>query len=224
MSILIPGNRPQLDPARVRMIANDEIDKDAALFGKELRAACPVKVLAVRGYFRDSMGAKGCNDVGLFDDAAFLISGANVYPFNWNADPSKVGWNDALGKPYAMLCEGIYPFIPGPHKGKGPAWRQPDEEQAGDIGLQGYFTDYRARGHFRVYRDRSLQHDPAAIQAGYYAINIHWGGSAGTSSWGCQTAPPAQWEEFRKLSYRLAKNQPWLPYILIDRNASGLDV
>lgn len=221
MKVIIPGNRPRLDPTAVRQIANDFLDRDSGLNGPKIRAACPVKVLAVRGYFRDSMGEPGRNDVGYFDDAAFLISGNTVTAFNWNTDPSKVGWNEEVGKPYAMLVEGIWPFVQGPHKGKGPAWRQPDETQAKS--LQQCFYDYRSKGHFGVYRDKTFWHDQEKIETGYQAINIHWGG-VGTSSWGCQTAPPAQWTEFQKLSYKQAGGQLFLPYILIDRDAAGLEV
>lgn len=220
MSVLIPGNLPQADAAHIRLARERALAEDRGIMDlPALRSMCPVMVVAVRGYFRDTLGAVGMNDVGVFDDAAFLVAGDKVHRFNWNTDPSKTGWNTALGKPYAMLCPGIWPFLPGPHKGKGPAWRQPEEERAKAAGLGRFFSDGRAAGEFAVYRDRrGMPHEDSPVEKGYFAINIHWGGETGTSSWGCQTAPPVQWKEFLRLSYALAKGQPFLPYLLMDQD------
>jgi lysozyme len=48
------------------------------------------------------------------------------------------------------------------------------------------------------------------------AINIHKGGVNGTSSLGCQTIPPAQWESFRSTVYMLMDryDQSVIPYVL----------
>lgn len=217
MSILIPGNVPQMHPSAVRLTLQRALEREPGLLGLDvLRAVCPVMVLAVRGYYRDSMGVPGQNDVGIFDDAAFVVSGGNVTPFNWNCDPSKVGFNAAVGKPFAMLKPGLWPFVRGQHKGRGAAWRQPDSGQAKNAGLSRFFSDSRSCGEFKVWRDRDgLITADSPVEDDYQAINIHWGGEFGTSSWGCQTAPPVQWPAFQKLSYKLAGQQPFLPYMLI---------
>jgi len=218
---LIPASLPQLADAEIRLHLDRAISANQAINSSLLRSKCPVMVLAIRGYYRDTMGEVGKNDVGIFDDAAFIVSGGTVHRYNWNTDPSKVGWNPGVEKHFAMLAPGVWPFVVGQHKGKGPAWRQPDEEQAHDCQLDQYFGDRRANGHFGVYRARTLAGAVgAADDWGYHAINIHWGSSIGTSSWGCQTAPASQWDSFRKISYRLAaKTQPFLPYVLIDNPA-----
>ena len=49
----------------------------------------PVKVLAVRGYYTNSLGEKGVNDRNLYDDAIFVIEPSGVHNFNGNTDPSR---------------------------------------------------------------------------------------------------------------------------------------
>jgi len=216
---LIPGNVPQLAPARVLELANRALDRDPSINASDLRAHCPVMFLALRGYYRDTMGVPQVNDIGIFDDAGFLINGREITPYNWNTDPSRVGWNSAIGKRFAMLTPGIWPFRKGQHKQKGPAWRQITEDEATSRHLDHYFQDKREDGSFQVYRASTLEEitsGTAPLEWGYQAINIHWGGEYGTSSWGCQTAPPVQWSAFQKKSYKLTGEQLFLPYILLD--------
>ncbi len=211
-----PASVPQLPEPEIRSLIAKAFASVPALPAASILSACPAQVLAIRGYYRDTMGEPARNDVGMYDDAAFLVTPDKIERFNWNTDPSKVGWNPGVGKPFAMLCPGIWPFIRGLHKGQGPAWRQPDENDARRVKLSTWFPDYRGQGHFKVFRAPGLPTPASPTDTGYHAINIHWGGQYGTSSWGCQTAPASMWPAFQLASYKAASAQPFLPYILID--------
>lgn len=170
----------------------------------------PVALLGVRGYYRDTMGQQGTNDVGIYDDAMFLVAPKVFIAVNANTDPSRLGWNPSIGKPYAMLMPGLWYFIMGPHKGKIPALRQADEDEALDHNIPDH-------GHFSVWRSKDGRL-PAPVDKNYHAINIHRGGEQTTSSWGCQTIPPDQFLHFMDNVWAAAKttHQKRIPYFLID--------
>ena len=157
---------PQIPEADVRKIL-DTLRPDWEATGK------PV-VLAIRGYFRDSMGAPGKNDRGIFDDAFLVFAGGALSRWPGNTDPS--GY--ARGR--AVLNPGNWEFAPGIHgithpDGGYPAFRQPE----------GY--------SFTVTRDGEGE------AKGEFAINLHRGSpSGGTSSLGCQTVPVSSWPKFKK--------------------------
>ncbi len=220
---MIPASPPQMKESQIREALANALASDTGLIKSSglitLAAACPVAVVAFRGYYRDTMGAPGRNDVGIYDDAAFLVTPDKISRFHWNTDPSKVGWNPGVGKPFAMLTPGLWPFIRGSHKGKGPAWRQPDEDDARRVKLEAFFSDFRSRGHFKVFRAPGMPTASSPTDTGYHAINCHWGGTYGTSSWGCQTAPEEEWPTFQRESYAAAGAQPFLPYFLFDAPA-----
>ena len=158
---MIPKNRPQQK-------------RDETL--KQLKAAGvsdPVCLVGIRGYYRDTMGAKGVNDVGIYDDAIIVVS-PNVHAaFNANVDPSRLGKNPKINKPYAQLKPGVYRYKIGQH---GISRGNPYKAlvQAAPV------TVLRGSGE----------------ETGYFAINIHRGGNRTTGSEGCQTLPPAQWPAF----------------------------
>lgn len=199
-------NAPKLSPQEVnRLLALHNVTPAVAILG-------------VRGYRRDTMGRVGVNDVGIYDDALFVRFPGGVLNCNGNTDPSRIGYNPGVGKPFAQLKTGVWPFILGLHKGKYMALRQPYEEQTPKLGLEHFFGigDPRAIGHFTVIRDdgRGRRYEDTA----YHAINIHMGGNNGTSSWGCQTLPPEGWHQFIDVVIREMKRagQLWIPYCLID--------
>lgn len=152
----------------------------------------PVAALGVRGYRRDTMGKPGENDVNIYDDALFLCAPGVFMAANGNTDPSRIGWNASIGKEFAMLCPGTWYFVRGAHKQRVPALRQADEDQADVCGIPNH-------GHFTVWRAKDMEQVRAGTarkETGYFAINIHRGGDTTTSSWGCQTIPPAEFDPF----------------------------
>lgn len=74
-------------------------------------------ILAIRGYYKRTMGDPNKNDRGIYDDAMFVISEYNYSAYQANTDPSiyKVGT--------AVLCEGVYDVVKHMHKGQYPAWQ-----------------------------------------------------------------------------------------------------
>lgn len=219
MTVVIARARPQLGPDLARQTLWRLVMSDANVDGHQLVAGCPVMVLAVRAYYRDSIGKPGRNDFGVWDDAALLVDlvSGEVRPFNSNTDPSAVGHNAKNGgKLYAQLVAGVWPFRRGPHKGIPDHFRQLTASEAVDFDLERFFTDRRARGEFAVRRLADADH--GKVEWGYQAINLHEGSPRGTSSWGCQTWPPDQWIEFQRAAYAMmdARQQRVLPYVLTE--------
>ena len=197
----LPPSRPKATEAQIRAILEDWTP----------RLDDPVAIVGVRGYYRDSMGAPGVNDLGQYDDAMFLVAPGVFKAVNANTDPSRAGWNPGVGKPFAMLQPGLWYFRRGPHKGKLPALRQCTDEEANDLGIPD-------DGEFRVERRFGAGDPRNYVEKGYFAINIHSGGQSSTSSWGCQTIPPDQFDDFMLSVFEHTKkvNQSRIPYLLIE--------
>lgn len=186
--MLVVPNKPQ-----VRKSVIDKILKDKGIDLKKY----PMLIIGIRGYFLNTLGEKGVNDRGLYDDALIIYT-PNVYAtFNGNTDPSvrfKTG--------RAVLKKGFYLShrfdIHNGVKNSHPAICQ-------------------RVAPVTVIRDGQGEH------TGMFGINIHKGGITTTSSEGCQTLPPTQWTAF----YELAKsewiraygdnwNKVTVPYLLLD--------
>lgn len=227
---ITPKARPQLSHDVVREVADRVLRENPNADADAIRAACPVMLLGVRGYYRNTFGRLGLNDFGVFDDAGFVITPHDVWPFNWNCDPVKTGWNPGAGtsgKFYAQLMPGVWPFRQGPHKGVPGALRQLTNDEAQEANLAQFFTDDRDDGYFVV---RRVEKDQVGkLETHYQAINIHWGGEHGVSSWGCQTVPRSQWDEFQDVIYNAmnghgqewstadqSNKRGWLPYLLTE--------
>lgn len=139
---------------------------------KRAKVTDPVVLLGVRGYYRDTMGQPGVNDRGIYDDAFFIVSPTHFSAWNGNTDPS-------VRRPgIASLVPGWYRYKPGMHGisrpgGGYPAFRPATKDE-----------------ELPVMRDGVLNPRPGV------AINIHRGSRTGTSSEGCQTVPPQQWDLF----------------------------
>jgi hypothetical protein len=134
-----------------------------------------------RGYYLDSMGAPGKNDRSIYDDALFLVTPNAFAAFNANTDPSAYRAATSKRKGMAVLQPGIWPCYQfDTHNGSAP-----------------HPAICQRKGPVTVLRDGG------ELDTGMFGINIHRGGYRGTSSEGCQTIPPAQWEGV----YWLAKSE-----------------
>lgn len=162
---MIPNSKPKLSKAEVEYILK------AKGIDRKKEQVC---VLAIRGYYKNSMGKKGVNDRGIYDDAVFIDSPTLFASVNWNTDPTSYRKGKGYGstKGMATLNLGIWDYKIGKHKGKGPACVQAGPVTVTRDGIDG---DYE--------------------ETGWFGINHHWGGK-GTSSLGCQTAPPKQWDSY----------------------------
>lgn len=172
-----------------------------------------VKVVAVRDYKK----VDGSNKVGAYDDAIFVLApGVNRF-FKSNSDPSRLGWNPGVNKPFAQLSIGLHYFIKGYHKGRYPAFRQPDKSIQSQVKILENSGLKKSDADFKVIRSYGNGDSRNYTETGYYAINIHKGTDYGTSSWGCQTLTPSDWEVFKKLTYdeMIKYKQLVLPYNLI---------
>ena len=154
-------------------------------------------VLAVRGYYRDTMGKPLTNDYGIYDDAIFLFTPFGFTAWNGNTDPSRIGWNPNADKFMARLQPGVWQMVRRMHRGKYPAFGQEGNPVTVD----------------RVKADGTV----AKSETGLFGIDLHKGG-AGTSSEGCQTVPLEQWTDFfdQLASGLKATAQKSFPYILIE--------
>jgi lysozyme len=179
---MVPNSRPQQAKEKT--------------LGMVIRAGIEdrVALVAIRGYYANSMGVKGKNDRGIYDDAIILLSPSVHATFNANTDPS------VYRKGIAVLKAGVHRFKKGNH-GIG----KPD-------GGYPALRPSNAKEELPVARDK--EGDSMGV-----AINIHRGGYNSTSSVGCQTIYPAQWDGFINLVYgeMTRYNQKTIPYLLTEQ-------
>lgn len=170
-TVIVPGARPTISQAEFESLIQPlALDTDAN----------PLLVAGIRGYY-SSMGSTVGNDRGLYDDALILYAPSEkVYKtFNGNTDPSKVriGSGTGTAKGMASLNPGVWPCYRFSVHGSKSHPHEALCQRAGEVVV--------TRDGTPSYQDR-----------GSFGINIHRGGNYGTSSEGCQTIPPAQWDEF----------------------------
>jgi lysozyme len=180
---MLPSRKPQAALSYFKDIVDQHKDR---------LEDCPVVLVGVRGYYLDTMGKKGKNDRGIYDDAIAVLNLNNgtFATFNANTDPS-------IWKPkVASLKCGVWWYKKGLH------------------GLS-TSSPYPA---LRQLRPVTVHRDGRADETGMFWINIHCGGVNTTSSLGCQTIPPKQWDSFKALVYdQMAReNQKEIPYILVE--------
>jgi lysozyme len=135
-----------------------------------------VMLLGLRGYYKKTMGNPLANDFGIYDDAIIVIGKDEYATFNANTDPS-------VKRPgIAQLKIGDYLYRRGDHHiGKPnayPAFRPATKNELLPVLRNG--------------KDDFGQ-----------AINIHKGSTFSTSSEGCQTIFPAQYDYFQHWVYSL---------------------
>jgi len=160
----------------------------------DLKPVVPVFLVGIRGYYLDTMGVKGQNDRGIYDDAIILVSPTAYLTCNANCDPS------VFRPGIATLKPGVHWYKQGRHglsKGPGksyPAFRPDNPEEKVPVTRDGETGDSWG-----------------------IAINIHKGGYNTTSSLGCQTIYPDQWLPFQTLTYAEMDRhkQTRIPYILL---------
>lgn len=181
---LVPATRPKLSEADARTIL-------AAHSVTE-----PVALLAIRGYYANTMGVPGQNDRGLYDDAIFVISPSVFASFNANTDPS---YDPSPERPtLATLTPGVWKYKRGMHgistrKDPYPAFTQADKV--------------------------TVKRDNGKLDVGFFGINIHRGGRNTTSSLGCQTLWPDQWDAFFELAKgeMIRHTRHVIPYCLVEQ-------
>lgn len=155
-------------------------------------------LVGVRGYFRNSMGQKGKNDIGIWDDGFIWVGhDGELATFNGNVDPSRYYKN------VATLKAGKWRYKKGYH-GYGKANGHMAFRQAAPVVVLRYQSD----GSFKEY--------PLGD-----TINIHRGGNSTTSSAGCQTLPPAQWDSFREYGYMLLNRYAKKDFLYLLVNNDG---
>lgn len=164
-----------------------------------------VWVAGVRGYYPDTLGVKGRNDRGVYDDAIFVVTPKDFLAFNGNTDPGafRKGRGTGAGKGMARLKPGLYrSHALGVHKAGKPG---------------GHPALIQTVAPVTVVRDGI---DGDYEDTGFFGINIHRGGITRTNSEGCQTVPPDQWAEFYGAvrGAMLAAQEAVLPYVLLEQS------
>ena len=130
----------------------------------------PVFVAEIRGYYKKMGGNKFGNDVGIYDDACFIVGESFFEAYNYNIDP-------------AVLKDGM-PFI------KEGIW----EVYKLDLHKKAYLALCQRLGPVEFFRYNSKGAPiPGRKSIG---LNLHSGGITNTNSAGCGTVPPWQWVEF----------------------------
>lgn len=185
---MLPSSKPLALQAAVEALAT------AAFYAIGNDAMPPVFLVGVRGYYRDTMGKPGTNDRGIYDDALFVFGPDTFAAFNGNTDPT--AWKPKV----ASLLPGVHWYKPGKHGITRPGGGYPA------------FRPATKNEELPVSRDGIKVPWPGV------AINIHKGGVNTTSSEGCQTLPPSQWDAFHALLTSLLKrtSQGKFPYILLE--------
>jgi lysozyme len=150
-----------------------------------------VALVGIRGYYLNSMGQPGVNDRGLYDDAMFLVSPTAYATFNANTDPS-------------IYSPGIATLVPGVHR-----------YRKGRHGIS-RGAGYPALRPATKGEELPVTRDGRSGTTTGIALNIHKGSRTSTSSRGCQTIHPSQWDAFINLVYlELTRHdQATVPYIL----------
>lgn len=173
----------------------------------------PIIIAGFRGYYL-SMGKKGQNDHGVFDDAIMLHS-LNVYmACNGNVDPTAQP-GAVTGR--AKLTSGFWPMWKlDKHRGKYLAFCQ----RAAECVVYRDNTEDFMAGTIHSKYGRCLG---KGLWKGYFGINGHMASETYTSSEGCQTVPKSQWDALIAVGIAEAKRfwgakwqQGVIPYVLFD--------
>lgn len=165
-----------------------DIETRARTGGINLRHT-PVCLVGIRGYYHDDHAD---NERGKYDDMIALLSPQAFVTFNANVDPT------VFRHGIAKLKAGLWLYKLGIH-----GLNRPKSQQ---------YTALVQADKVTVIRDGK------GPDTGWFGINIHRGGYGTTSSLGCQTIVPSQWENFIGLvRQELARaGQKTIPYLLTE--------
>ena len=154
-----------------------------------------VVLIGIRGYYSETFQPSG-NQRGIYDDAIILLSPSVHATFNANTDPS------FYKKGIAVLKTGVHRYKKGNH------------------GLSKPNGGYPALRPANPKEELPVTRDGEGDSMGI-AINIHKGSYKSTSSEGCQTIYPSQWNGFINLVYSEMDRykQKTIPYLLVEQNS-----
>jgi lysozyme len=199
---ILPNSRPKITADELfKLIESYQLDRNKyGLFN-----------VGLRGYYANSLGEKGKNDLNIYDDAIVTVSENGILSFNSNTDPSYLRKGSGFGANKGMATlkgDSIYYAHQfGMHRGR--------------KSNKGYMALVQRLGKVTVIRSGN----PDYPDTGMFGINMHRGGYKTTSSEGCQTVYPDQYNEFiengMEESKRLYGSVEWektcIPYILLNQ-------
>lgn len=198
MSNILPAAKPRLSST---LLKNKLREKGYNI------DSFPLILIGIRGYYLQSMGNKTKNDRGIYDDAIYVLTQNASSSFNANTDPTGYRKGEGKGnkKGMATLKPGLWLAHQfGKHNASKPS---------------GHDALIQTGGSVTVTRDGNPDYE----DSGYFGINIHRGGVNTTSSLGCQTIHPNQWDGFYNLVLSEAKRiygssykRKTIPYLLIN--------
>ena len=151
-------------------------------------------IFGCRAYYLRTMGNPDKNDRNIYDDAIAVVGPDTFAMFNANTDPSP------FRKGVATLLAGVHPYRFGKHGISTPSGGYP----AMRPNTKGEELPVKRDGE-----DKVPSETPGV------AINIHRGGINTTSSLGCQTVHPTQWDAFYNLAKHEMQGKPFY-YVLVD--------
>lgn len=154
-------------PAATPRETREQVLKRVATYAAKL-AKHPLYLVGVRGYYRDSMGAVGRNDIGIYDDAIFVVSPNVFASFNANTDPSVTRPRIATLTPGLWLAHKI-----GLHKGYRALSQQMGEVTVSRAGAgldTGYFGINIHRGGERSTSSEGCQTIPPKQWPAFIAL------------------------------------------------------
>lgn len=173
MSKIIPNSRPK--------ITAEELNKLIESYGLD-QGKYGLFNVGLRGYYANTLGEKGKNDLNIYDDAIVTVSPKGILSFNANTDPSYLRKGSGFGanKGMATLKGDMiyYAHKFGHHRGA--KTRVP------------YMALVQRLAKVTVIRSG----EPDYEDVGFFGINMHRGGYKTTSSEGCQTVYPEQYDNF----------------------------
>jgi lysozyme len=152
-------------------------------------------VVGVPAYFMNSMGAKGKNDRSIYDDAFFVVTPTVFAAFNGNTDPSIYREGVAT-----LKCPQVIWYKPGIHRAGSPGGHPAFRQDAPVIVFRDWTQKFKVGVVHKKYG--VCLGDGYWTDAGfsdYFWTNNHRGGYKGTSSLGCLTVPPQQWDAYYNL-------------------------